>query len=72
MLTDLFIREQIIWHGYLVFGFEIPSSTQQMCVFSSPMSTTQALLKPAPNVAQTDSYSKITLYNFDCSIKEYL
>ena len=43
---------------YLVLGLETPSSTQQMCVLSSPTFTTQAMLNPALYVAQRDSCGK--------------
>ena len=40
---------------YLELGTTKPSSTQQILVFSSPTSTTQAALKPQPNTEDTDS-----------------
>ena len=46
---------QVICVTYLVLGITNPSSTQQMLLFSSPTSTTHALLRPQPNVVHTDS-----------------
>ena len=43
------------WSADLVLGLDMPSSTQQMCVISSPTFTTQAELSPAQYVAHTDS-----------------
>ena len=37
----------------LVLGLDMPSSTQQICVTSSPTSTTHAELNPALYVAHT-------------------
>lgn len=39
-------------------GMIMPSSTQAIVVVWAPMSTTQALERPAPNVAHIASYSK--------------
>lgn len=41
---------------HLELRWDTPSSTQQRLVFWSPTSTTQALLKPLPKVAHTDSW----------------
>lgn len=41
---------------HLELRWDTPSSTQQRQVFWSPTSTTQALLKPLPKVAHTDSW----------------
>lgn len=43
---------------YRELGMTKPSSTQQILVFSSPTSTTQAALRPQPNTEDTDSCNK--------------
>lgn len=64
-LSGISFVNRIPWHEswptlclvpYLVFLWDIPSSTQQTLVFWSPISTIQALLTPDPKDAQTDSY----------------
>lgn len=50
------MRVKIDILAHLEFLWDTPSSTQQRLVFWSPTSTTQALLKPLPNVAHTDSW----------------
>ena len=50
--TDLSLQ---LMMNYLVLTLDKPSSTQHKCVLSSPTSTMQAVLKPAPYVAHTDS-----------------
>ena len=54
--TVLIVRNKVVlfWH-YLELGTTKPSSTQQILVFSSPTSTTQAALKPQPKTEDTDS-----------------
>jgi len=41
----------------------MPSSTHAMVVVWAPMSTTQALERPAPNVAHIASYPKESAFN---------
>lgn len=48
---------------YRESGIHMPSSTQQMLVFMAPMSTIQALEKPAPKVAERDSWKTQALPN---------
>ena len=48
-------NESCVFLHYLELGTTKPSSTQQILVFSSPTSTTQAALKPQPKTDDTDS-----------------
>jgi len=55
--TVTIVRIKVVFFlHYLELGTTKPSSTQQILVFSSPTSTTQAALKPQPKTEDTDSW----------------